>query len=715
MNTELSSAVPSVPKKGEVDQRPDAGWFEKFKGLLGRRVDGGSLAWFRIFVGMVMALEAFTLLRPSASTAGKVPLEVYYTGPNISFNLPYPGFEWLPILSTTGMHLMVGVLAAGAISLAAGFLYRFAAVAVFLAWGYFYALEATRTYWMSYYYLELLVAFLLIWMPAAERYSIDAWWKKRKGAESGSIPFWPVFLLRAQLVITYFYAGVAKLNPDWLLDAQPVKYYLSQPNVAASLKHFIGSSAVTWAQSSQLAYVISWAGAAFDLSVGFLLCWRRTRWVGFCMLLFFHLTNHFLLFNDIEWFPLVGITTATIFFAPDWPSKAWRCMTRDRKRVKNGAGLQAAVSYPVARWTAPLLCLWVAGQVFIPLRGFFIPGDARMTFEGLSFSWRLKADVYRTTPAEIYIEDDGVVAKEGIDWSNWKGERVIYDPVDTRSIAWDKLPEIVVTFEPVVGERIFYNRYSSEAKAHGDAEIKDRVLAIWRDNFGETPDGIYPTVSVAQVVQAYSAALKNHEPRLGGGVGLETLLRERSNPQIMKLLRRMHPFALDEGEARQLYLIDAAGRFITNADLPKLSRNDWKAGSAMLPLWWKGGDLGNAVYLVISDTWSQMGELFPKSFIVAQNGGLKIAWNYRKELPTSKVMHISAQPFLLQKYAEIVAREWKQETGRIPEVHAVTSVSLNFRPPQAVVDPEADLAEVRVSHVSHNPWIKDLQVARIPQ
>jgi hypothetical protein len=42
-------------------------------------------------------------------------------------------------------------------------------------------------------------------------------------------------------------------------------------------------------------------------------------------------------------------------------------------------------------------------------------------------------------------------------------------------------------------------------------------------------------------------------------------------------------------------------------------------------------------------------------------------------------------------------------------------VSLNFRPPQAVVDPEADLAEVRVSHVSHNPWIKDLQVARIPQ
>lgn len=714
MNTELPSAVPSVPTTGEIKERPDGGWFEKFKAVLGRRVDGGSLAWFRIFVGMVMALEAFTLLRPSASTAGKVPLEIYYTGPNITFNLPYPGFGWLPFFSPIGMHLMVGVLAVGAICLAAGFLYRFAAMAVFLAWGYFYAVEATRTYWMSYYYLELLVTFLLIWMPAAERYSIDAWRKKGRNTSSGIIPFWPVFLLRAQLLITYFYAGVAKLNADWLLDAQPVRYYLSQPNVAASLKHFFGSSAVTWAQSSQLAYAISWAGAAFDLSVGFLLCWRRTRWAGFCMLLFFHLTNHFLLFNDIEWFPLVGITTATIFFAPDWPSKAWRWITRERKRA-NGAELKTAVSYPVARWTIPLLCLWVAGQVFIPLRGFFIPGDARMTFEGLSFSWRLKAEVYRTTPAEIYIEDNAVVANKGIDWSNWKGERGIYDPVDTRSIAWEKLPEIVVTFEPAVGERIFYNRYSSEAKAHGDAEIKDRVLAIWRENFGGTPDGIYPTVSAAQVVQAYSAALKNHEPRLGSNVGLETLLRERNNPQIMKLLRRMHPFALDEGEGRQLYLIDAAGLFTTNAGLPKLTRGDWKASAAMLPPEWKGGDVGNAVYLVISDTWSQTAEQFPKSFLVAQHGRVKIAWNYRKELPTSKVMHISAQPFLLQKYAEIVAQEWKQQTGRIPEVHAVTSVSLNFRPPQAVIDPEANLAAVRVSHLGHNSWIKNLQVARIPK
>lgn len=54
----------------------------------------------------------------------------------------------------------------------AGLFYRLAALAVFLSWGYLYAIESTRTYWMSYHYLELLVTFLLIWMPAANRYSV---------------------------------------------------------------------------------------------------------------------------------------------------------------------------------------------------------------------------------------------------------------------------------------------------------------------------------------------------------------------------------------------------------------------------------------------------------------------------------------------------------------------------------------------------------------
>src|SRR5207302_978359 len=73
----------------------------------------------------------------------------------------------------------VALLAVGGLMLCAGLFYRLAALIVFLSWGYLYAIESTRTYWMSYHYLELLVTFLLIWMPAANRYSLDAWIGRR--------------------------------------------------------------------------------------------------------------------------------------------------------------------------------------------------------------------------------------------------------------------------------------------------------------------------------------------------------------------------------------------------------------------------------------------------------------------------------------------------------------------------------------------------------
>ncbi len=66
---------------------------------LNRPVDGASLAVFRICIGLVMTLEAWSLCRPSASTSGAVPLQSFYTGPEVHLHFPYTGFHWLPILA----------------------------------------------------------------------------------------------------------------------------------------------------------------------------------------------------------------------------------------------------------------------------------------------------------------------------------------------------------------------------------------------------------------------------------------------------------------------------------------------------------------------------------------------------------------------------------------------------------------------------------------
>jgi vitamin K-dependent gamma-carboxylase len=172
--------------------------WHRFQSLLASRVSGTSLAVFRIALGLVMLLEVFSLCRPSQSSAGRVPLEVYYTGRDITFNFPYEGFGWLPFLSPLGIHIVVASLALGALGLVLGFLTRTSAILTFATWGYLYALESTRTYWMSYHYLELLALFLILWMPINRCYSIDARRNKDPDKDS-SIPFWPLLVLRGQL------------------------------------------------------------------------------------------------------------------------------------------------------------------------------------------------------------------------------------------------------------------------------------------------------------------------------------------------------------------------------------------------------------------------------------------------------------------------------------------------------------------------------------
>jgi len=92
-----------------------------------------------------------------------------------------------------------------------------------------------------------------------------------------------------------------------------------------------------------------------------------------------------------------------------------------------------------------------------------------------------------------------------------------------------------------------------------------------------------------------------------------------------------------------------------------------------------------------------------------------VSWNYLKDLTYSEGMHLSMQPFILREYARHIAEQWELANGRRPVIRADTAVSLNFRPAQRLVDPEADLASVKMFRFRHNPWIRDLETRRIPR
>ena len=92
----------------------------------------------------------------------------------------------------------------------------------------------------------------------------------------------------------------------------------------------------------------------------------------------------------------------------------------------------------------------------------------------------------------------------------------------------------------------------------------------------------------------------------------------------------------------------------------------------------------------------------------------RIGWNLLRDAGQSKAMHLSVNPFLLQRYGMRVADLWVADHGRRPAVTSVTALSLNGRPPQPVVDPAVDLATARPSARGHTPLIRDLETPRIP-
>ncbi|HRB70084.1 MAG TPA: HTTM domain-containing protein, partial [Chitinophagales bacterium] len=147
-------------------------------------------------------------------------VDLLYIQPTYFF--PFEGFEWIKPLSGNGMYVVFAILIIAAACIMIGLFYRVATILFFLAFTYVELLDKTN--YLNHYYFVSIVSLILCFLPAHKYASLDVRFGITKSV--GLIPFWFIFCLQLQIGIVYFFAGIAKINPDWLLHAQPLSIWL---------------------------------------------------------------------------------------------------------------------------------------------------------------------------------------------------------------------------------------------------------------------------------------------------------------------------------------------------------------------------------------------------------------------------------------------------------------------------------------------------------
>lgn len=296
-----------------------------------------------------------------------------YVTPRFYFN--YWGFEWVHPLGNTGMHLLFLFAGIAALAIAMGFLYRIAAVIFFMTFTYIELIDATN--YLNHYYFISLIGFLMIWLPANRDFSIDVRiWPRLK---RNMVPLWAIGIIRLQIAVVYFFAGLAKLTPDWILEATPMKIWLP----AKSHLPLIGELMY----KSWVAYFFSWFGAVYDLFIAFFLINRKTRPIAYVFVIGFHLATA-LFFPGIGMFPYVMIICSFIFFSSFFQQKILNWFKRGQDHSTSGDTvyqLPASLSKIFMLAAGLYFCI----QFIVPLRFLAYPGQLFWYEEGYRFSWRV--------------------------------------------------------------------------------------------------------------------------------------------------------------------------------------------------------------------------------------------------------------------------------------------------------------------------------------
>jgi vitamin K-dependent gamma-carboxylase len=118
----------------------------------------------------------------------------------------------VPRLSFASWKILINCLFVLACCFSAGFLFPYCGIAFFIGFSWLFLQD--MTFYLNHFYLVVVLNFVYTWLPSNRMFSVDAALGLVK--KSNTVPYWTVFLTRYVVSVVYVYAGIAKMNEDWI-------------------------------------------------------------------------------------------------------------------------------------------------------------------------------------------------------------------------------------------------------------------------------------------------------------------------------------------------------------------------------------------------------------------------------------------------------------------------------------------------------------------
>ncbi len=325
-----------------------------------------TLAFFRLAFGLMMV---GSLLRFASYNW----IEEFYIIPK--FHFKYYGFSWVKTLGVyTYILFLISILSAFFVAI--GYKYKYAIVTFFLSFTYIELID--KTTYLNHYYFVSVISLIMIFLPANCFFSVDV--NKNSKIAFQEIPSWNIDVIKLLLGIVYFYAGLAKLNSDWLIHAMPLKIWLPNNYELPIIGSLLNEN---WVH-----YAFSWTGMIYDLSIVFFLLYKRTRIYAFILVVVFHVLTRILF--PIGVFPYIMIISTLIFFDASFHAKVLKFISQilklkfienDKKLIERKSILyQAKIVF---------IMVFMLLQLLFPFRYLLYKNELFWTEEGFRFSWRV--------------------------------------------------------------------------------------------------------------------------------------------------------------------------------------------------------------------------------------------------------------------------------------------------------------------------------------